>query len=209
LTLLNHDLFFLENIVLVPSMFGPEESWDIYYKLLEELKDRQWVSWHADSHLIVKSPDSSPTLLGLVGKICTYFNIHKDSIGYRFNWYNNNMDWKPFHHDSAAINPERAKQQNITVVASFGTCRELAFMLTSGPSTRVYFPQPNNGISTFGRDVNIRWKHGLPVGLLEDEDGRGRISIIVWGLARDVIEEEGSPALVPSERKKALRLDDH
>ena len=66
----------------------------------------------------------------------------------------------------------------------------------------MYFPQPNNGVFSFGRDVNIHWKHG--VNAVSEEDiarsdagaPQGRISIILWGLATNVIEEDGSPPLL-------------
>ena len=60
----------------------------------------------------------------------------------------------------------------------------------------MYFPQPNNGVLSFGRDVNIRWKHGINALPAEEQDGKGRISIILWGLVKDVVEEEGSPTLL-------------
>ena len=59
-----------------------------------------------------------------------------------FNWYRDSSDWKPFHNDSAAYNPQRAKQQNITVGVSFGAERELSFLHGTN-SSRVYFPQCN------------------------------------------------------------------
>jgi hypothetical protein len=33
----------------------------------------------------------------------------------RFNWYRNSDHWKPFHHDAAAVKPEKALTQNFTV----------------------------------------------------------------------------------------------
>ena len=35
----------------------------------------------------------------------------------------------------------------------------------------------------FGRDVNINWKHGVNQLPKAEQDGKGRISIILWGLA--------------------------
>ena len=117
------------------------------------------------------------------------------SVGTRFNWYTNSADWKPFHHDSAAFNPQRARNQNITVGVSFGQTRELAF-LNAKTGDKIYFPQTNGMLFSFGRDVNINWKHGVNA-LPEDEhDGKGRISIILWGLAPNVIEEAGSPPML-------------
>jgi hypothetical protein len=102
-----------------------------------------------------------------------------------------------------AFNPQRARNQNITVGVSFGAERELAFIRAvpqqNGEKVKLYFPQTNNGVFSFGRDVNILWKHGVNALAEEDQDGKGRISIILWGLAQDVVEEEGSPPLLGSD----------
>ena len=105
----------------------------------------------------------------------------------------------------SAFNPQRAKTQNITVGVSFGATRELAFLHASATNKddkiRLYFPQTNNGVFTFGRDVNIHWKHGINALAPEEQDGKGRISIIVWGLAQNVAEEAGSPPLLGANGK--------
>jgi len=125
-------------------------------------------------------------------KMGDFFGLQPQSRGTRFNWYNNPSDWKPFHHDSAAFNAQRARNQNCTVGVSFGDARELAFVDAQDPTKRFYFPQTNGGLFYFGRDVNIRFKHGVNL-LPEDErTGKGRVSIILWGQA-DVIDEAGSP----------------
>lgn len=104
-----------------------------------------------------------------------------------------------------AFNPQRAKKQNITVGVSFGATRELAFVHASAiddsvnDKVRLSFPQTNNGVFSFGRDVNIRWKHGINALPEEQQDGKGRVSIILWGLAQNVAEEENSPPLLGSD----------
>ena len=75
-----------------------------------------------------------------------FFGLQPQSRGTRFNWYNNPSDWKPFHHDSAAFNAQRARNQNCTVGVSFGDARELAFVDAMDPSRRFYFPQTNGGL---------------------------------------------------------------
>jgi hypothetical protein len=44
---------------------------------------------------------------------------------------------------------------------SFGATRELAFVRAApqenGEKVRLYFPQTNNGVFSFGRDANILW----------------------------------------------------
>jgi hypothetical protein len=49
---------------------------------------------------------------------------------------------------------------------------------------------------SFGRDVNINWKHGVNALPDNEKDGKGRISIVLWGLVEDVIEEDNSPPMV-------------
>jgi hypothetical protein len=49
---------------------------------------------------------------------------------------------------------------------------------------------------SFGRDVNIQWKHGVNALREDEQDGRGRVSIVLWGLTTDVIEEDKSPPMV-------------
>ena len=247
-----------DDVVIVPELFGNEEDWSIYYKLVEEMREIQkrekeqqndpnngekmgnkensgrnnrrhggnskseWIPWHEGAHLISKKPDDSPTYQSIIKRLCDYFNIDTNKpTGTRFNWYRDSNDWKPFHHDSAAFNPQRAKSQNITIGASFGALRELAF-IRAKPYARnndencslrgrnhdeedpenkckLYFPQNNNGVFSFGRDANILWKHGVNALPPSEQDGRGRISIILWGYAKDVIEEENSPPLLGSD----------
>jgi hypothetical protein len=45
-------------------------------------------------------------------------------------------------------------------------------------------PQTNGSVYTFGRDVNIIWRHGipqLPPQKQPETAEKGRISIIAWG----------------------------
>ena len=98
-----------DDVVIVPELFGKEEDWSLYYQLVDEItelqqketKGSEWIPWHEGAHLIVKKPEESPTFQKILDRLCEYFNIRKKSIGYRFNWYKDSTDWKPFHHDSA------------------------------------------------------------------------------------------------------------
>mmetsp|Transcript_3779 Transcript_3779/g.5866 ORF Transcript_3779/g.5866 Transcript_3779/m.5866 type:complete len:428 (+) Transcript_3779:83-1366(+) len=192
-----------DDVVIVPEFFCKHDDWSIYYKLVEEMrhvqstgeKKSEWISWHEGAHLITQNPNGSSTYHTIQQRISQYFNISMNSVGTRFNWYRDSSDWKPFHHDSAAYNPMRAKNQNITVGVSFGATRELAF-LNAKDGTRIYFPQTNGMMFSFGRDVNILWKHGVNALPENEKDGKGRVSIILWGLCPDVVEEDGSPPMV-------------
>eukprot|EP01039_Chlorochromonas_danica_P008372 gene8373-9227_t len=210
--LLKHD-----DVVIVPNFFCEADDWSLYNTLIKEmraaqadgLKDSQWISWHEGAHLISKNPTGSPTYQKIIDRMREYFHIKNASAGTRFNWYKDVDDWKPFHHDSAAFNAERAKNQNITVGVSFGATRELAF-LHAHNNTKVYFPQVNGALFSFGRDANISWKHGVNALTEEEraieqahgeplcEEGIpvGRISIILWGQCERVQEEEGSPPML-------------
>ncbi len=192
-----------DDVLIVPEFFSSEDDWKLYYDLVEEMRELQaknekgseWISWHENSHLIVKNPQGSKTFKMIQDKIAKYFGIKQESIGTRFNWYRTSDDWKPFHHDSAAFNASRAANQNITVGVSFGATRELAF-LNAHNGTKAYFPQTNGMLFSFGRDVNINWKHGINALPESEQDGKGRISIILWGKVNNVIEEENSPPML-------------
>lgn len=53
---------------------------------------------------------------------------------------------------------------------------------------------------SFGRDTNIKWKHGINAVPESEYTGKGRISIILWGKAKDAIEEDGNPPLIVNSR---------
>eukprot|EP00662_Eupelagonemidae_sp_cell21_P001932 gene1932-5699_t len=126
-----------------------------------------WEGWHEGCHLITKTPEKSPTFL------------------------------KPLHHDSAAFNPHRAATQNITITVSFGAEREMCFKHTGGDDTRLYFPVRNGTAVSFGKDVNISWKHGVnALPPLHQRPGQGRVSIVLWGWCEKAVDEAGSPPLL-------------
>lgn len=140
-----------DDVLVVPDFFCPKDNWDIYNTLVHEMRDLQkkgekgseWISWHEGAHLISKNPTNSPTFQKILSEVAQYFSVADlTSIGTRFNWYRDSNDWKPFHHDSAAFNRDRAKRQNITIGVSFGATRELAFLHAKN-DTRIYFPQTN------------------------------------------------------------------
>jgi hypothetical protein len=103
----------------------------------------------------------------------------------RFNYYENSKDWKPYHHDAAALKPEKAKTQNITVGVSFGLTREISFE-SADPNKfnrkTVNFTLPDNTVYAFGNEVNIRFRHGIPQ--IPHEINEPRVSIIVWGYSK-------------------------
>ncbi|RHY01269.1 hypothetical protein DYB36_004105 [Aphanomyces astaci] len=205
-----------DDVVVVPDFFCAEDDWSIYYKLIEEMRSIQsagqskseWIPWAEGCHLISQNPTGCPTYEDVLKRTGEYFNMKQGSQGTRFNWYRDSSDWKPFHHDSAAYNPHRARNQNITVGVSFGSERELSFLHAKNGS-RIYFPQTNGMLFAFGRDVNINWKHGVNALANEHFSGKGRISIILWGLAQDVVEEPDSPPLLTNDARNGFDNSNH
>lgn len=134
----------VRDIVYTPDLFCYEDDDAIYHDLLRELRaattsssseknNSLFVTWHGDSHLIAddkkqggKWKQASPTFQAVIAKMENHFKgFH--ILATRFNWYRDTTDWKPFHHDAAAIKPRFAKTQNVTVAASFGITREVSF----------------------------------------------------------------------------------
>ena len=88
-----------------------------------------WKLWHGDTHMIADDhkhwKDKCPTFNYIINKIQDYFKM--DIKATRFNWYRNTVEWKPYHHDAAAIDPDKALIQNFSVAVSFGKEREASF----------------------------------------------------------------------------------
>jgi hypothetical protein len=177
------------DIVLVPNIICQRNDLTIYNKLLEEMEatgfdqEKLFKLWHGNSHMIVddqayKWKEMCPTFNMIVDKLAKYFNMKVNST--RFNFYQDSMDHKPFHFDAAAIKPHIAKVQNFTVGISFGACRDITF---EHDKTRniVSFPLFNGQIYCFSRDINVKWRHGVPQLPANKQHNNGRISIILWG----------------------------
>ena len=185
----------VHDVVMSPELFCKANDYTIYEALLAELEasgvQSLFVEWHGDSHVIAddkkqggKWKKNSPTFQRIVQQIRDYFDM--DIKATRFNWYRNAEDWKPFHHDAAAMKPNFAKQQNCTVAASFGDEREIGFEHAKNRAM-ISLPQPNGSMYAFGRDVNIEWRHGVvPIAPENYSKHKGRVSIIAWGWVEQV-----------------------
>jgi len=197
-----------DDVIIVPEFFCKEDDWDTYYSLIKEMRQCQangdrkseWMSWHEGAHLLCQNPTGSKTYQKVLERMCEYFSAAEGNRGTRFNWYRDGSDWKPFHHDSAAFNPERAANQNCTVGISFGSSRELAFRHAK-TGELVYFPQKNGMLFYFGRDANIIWQHGINALPEQEQDGKGRISIILWCNCLKGVEEPGAPPMLSDESR--------
>ena len=181
------DEFNVNDVILVNN-FLQQSNNEICNKLLNEINictkqnDDLWKLWHGDTHLIADDnipwKNNVPTFQYIINQIEKFFNFK--TISTRFNLYENSDNWKPFHHDAAAIKPNIAKIQNTTIAISFGATRDAAFQFNDNKCV-VSFPLKDNSVYVFARDVNINWKHGilqLPKHKFNQEK---RISIILWG----------------------------
>ena len=176
------------DVIVVNNLFCKEEEHNIYELLLNEIKNANvdqenlWKLWHGDTHLIADDhlnwKEECPTFNMVLEKIKSFFNMKIKAT--RFNWYKDTSQWKPFHHDAAAIKPHVAKVQNLTVGISFGAERDAAFEHAK-TNTRISIPQPNGSLYAFGNKVNLEWKHGIPQLPPEKQSNNGRISVIAWG----------------------------
>lgn len=171
------------DVILVSNLF--DDMGDVYTLLMDEMKmcqrdDDIWKLWHGDSHWIaddhLKWKSYCPTFTRVVDRMKTYFRM--DVKATRLNWYKDSSEWKPYHHDAAAIDEKKAKTQNLTIGVSFGATRDASFE-HAVTKTIVNFPLSNGMTYGFGPQVNIEWRHGIPQ--LKVVHQEGRISIIAWG----------------------------
>lgn len=177
------------DVVIVPNLFCDVCDFTIYNNLLNEMKvceedggGKLWKSWHGDTHLIAddhkKWKEKCDTFNMIINRITKYF--HMTAAATRFNWYRNSNEWKPYHHDAAAIKPHIAAQQNLTIGVSFGVERSISFQHGKNKAI-VDIPLSNGAVYGFMNKVNVQWKHGVPQLPPEQKHQEGRISIIVWG----------------------------
>jgi hypothetical protein len=168
-------------ICIVQDLFWNK---NILSELLKEIPEDVLLKWHGDNHLIaddsIKWREYSPTFNTIVEYLCNYFDMKPAST--RFNLYKDSSDWKPYHHDAAALKPNKAKTQNITVGVSFGLTRDISF--ESADSNKfnrktINFTLQDKMLYAFGNEVNIRFRHGIPK--IKEHVEYPRISIIIWG----------------------------
>lgn len=194
-----------DDVVVVPRFESPGSYQDLVGEI-EALQSygedgSEYISWHEGCHLLVQRPEKSPTFQKIISNICKYFDIDKDTIAVRYNFYKDDVDWKSAHHDSAAFNKSRAKRQNITVGLSLGRTRELFFKHAKN-RTLVNMPMPSGSLYSFGKAVNIRFMHGIAAVPEEEQREEGRISIIVWGLSRKTVDEPNEPAILENNDRR-------
>lgn len=176
------------DIVIVPNFIQELQKYDTYEKLLNEMDktniddDKLWKEWHGNNHLIADDnlnwKNKVTTFNEIIEKIKDYFHIDIKST--RFNLYEDSNDWKPFHHDAAAVKEHIAQNQNFTVGVSLGATRSIAFEHAKTKTT-ISIPLENGSAYAFSKNINVDWKHGVPQVDPQKGFSKGRISIIAWG----------------------------
>jgi hypothetical protein len=177
-----NNIYKSRDIILVQNLFS--DMPDVFENLLAEIKNNTnedvWKLWHGDSHMIADDhimwKSKCPTFAKVLERLKTYFKLNVKAT--RLNWYRDSTDWKPYHHDAAAIDPKKAKTQNLTVGVSFGATRDASFEHAKTKTT-IDFPLTNGSVYCFGPTVNVEWRHGIPQNKDKDNSGE-RISIIAW-----------------------------
>ena len=160
---------------------------NLYDNLVSEINNDVYKPWHGDTHLIADDSHkidwklNSSTFDYVIKHLCSYFCMTASAT--RLNYYVDSEDWKPYHHDAAALKPEKAKTQNITVGISFGLTREISFQHAESKLT-INFPLEDGTVYAFGNKINSDFRHGIPQLKEKQFANEPRISIIVWGFSK-------------------------
>jgi hypothetical protein len=185
------------DVVLI-SNFCDKNDYTLYNKLLKEIKDSGindvFIRWHKSevvkegTHLIandrVKWKQHCKTFNKIVKQIENYFGVISKAT--RLNWYKDTKEWKPFHRDAAALKPEQAVTQNITIGLSLGRAMRSITFEHIKTGTKTNFPLINGSIYAFSRDINIYYRHGIPA--IKEFKDEGRISCNMWCYSPNMIE---------------------
>lgn len=183
------------DVILVDNIFQEFDKWYIHDRIIEDLNKYQtdnpekelYKKWHGNDkidgcHYIVDDrinwKEHNVYFNMVVDRLKKYFNMRVEAT--RLNWYMDSNEWKPFHHDSAYINPSKAEKQNFTVAISFGSSREAAFE-HSKTRTRIKLPIESGSVYCFSNETNIIWRHGILQNKEPCERDGSRLSIILWG----------------------------
>ena len=134
------------NCIYIPGFFCKQGDYSILKNLAEELcknNKEGMIKW--SKHLRHDNPTYSNTFNKIISKMAEYFDV--EVYHTRLNFYKDNSDWKPLHHDSHAYG-DKSKREDFTMGASFGFERELLIKHDkSGEEFR--FPQKNGDIFAF------------------------------------------------------------
>ena len=201
------------DVGIFTNVFADFEPWELHDLVLREINETSiehlLKPWHGNdkikgTHLICDDSKSwkrnANVFNMIIERLCDYFGIDVYSRpATRCNWYNSHTQHKPLHHDAAAFDPKKAAKQNITIALSLGQTREVLLQKTNTSSSKetkdhkgvfVSFPAHDSSVYAFTNEINKTFKHGIHVGVEEDDKTKeSRISIIVWGWTDNISDQ--------------------
>lgn len=195
-----------DDVIITPNFEPDPNTYDNLLREMKELQDNgvegsEYIPWQEGVHLIIKNPERSPTFNAIINHMCDYYEINTKTIAVRYNFFKDDIDFKCLHHDSAAFNKQRAKNQNITLGLSLGKTRELVFKHAKNGDL-IYMPMPDGTLYSFSKAVNIQWMHGINAIPKSDQTNEGRISIIVWGYTNKLVDEPNEPKMLENNDRR-------
>ena len=179
------------NCIYIRNFFCKDNDFTILKDITNDILDKSknsneqqdMVNW--SKHHKVENPEFSETFNKIVNYISEYFDL--DIYHTRMNFYQDQSDWKPFHHDSHAYG-DKALREDFTVGVSFGDSRDLDFLHVES-DLKFAFPQNNGDLFAFTSLVNKKFMHGVP----KCTSIKGpRISIICWGRRTKITYRNGN-----------------
>lgn len=183
--LINPDL--RQSIVLLskgafyyPHCVCDEQDTDLFKQIVTELEqagELKIIEW--SQHYKIENPKCSQTFNKIIEQVANIFNATICET--RLNYYKDQSDWKPLHHDSHAYGNETLIRENFTIGISLGATRELVFMHEKS-GNKFKFPQKNGDVFAFDQHVNKDFLHGVTKSMTPSGP---RISLIAWCKLRD------------------------
>lgn len=168
--------------IYLPNYYCKKNDKTIFKALMDEISkinDPDFLmNW--SKHHKIENPNCLPTFNIIIENMANAFNIQ--IMQTRLNYYVDNNDWKPFHHDKHAYINDAGEnlQENYTLGVTFGYSRDLVF-LHEPTGKKIRFPQDNGDVFGFDSAVNKMFMHGVPKSTTRVGP---RISIIIWGIKK-------------------------
>ena len=158
-----------------PHCVCDEKDLNLFKQIIDELEqagELKIVEW--SQHCKIENPRCSITFNDIIEKIAKIFNVTVCET--RLNYYKDQSDWKPLHHDSHAYNDQSHLREDFTIGISLGSTRELVFMHEQS-GNKFKFPQKNGDVFAFDKHVNKNFLHGVTKSFVPSGP---RISLIAW-----------------------------
>jgi hypothetical protein len=186
------------DVLVAKDVFSDFKRMELHDKLVKEItecnipQEELMKLWHGSeergisgTHMIANDrvdwKEQCPTFAVVIDRLVRYFGVKPAAT--RFNWYRSSEEYKSFHFDSAYVNPEKAKTQNITLAVSFGQSRDIVFQ-NAESKQEICIEQGDNDVYLFMNAINSTYRHGVSKG--KQEANASRVSIVIWGWVEGV-----------------------